>query len=106
MKERLEGNGAARLIQLMRQHGYNKDVDIELATVTSAPPNIKVKIDNMNIELDHDDLIVAQSLMKHKRQVKINGGTTSEFENQDELEVGDRIIVAAVKNDQLFIVLG
>ena len=105
MKDRLEGNGAARLIQLMRQHGYNKDVDIELATVTSAPPNIKVKIDNMNIELDRDDLIVAQSLTKHKRQVKINGGTTSEFEYQDELEVGDRIIVASVKNDQLYIVL-
>jgi hypothetical protein len=105
MKDRLEGNGAARLIQLMRQHGYNKDVDIELATVTSAPPNIKVKIDNMNIELDRDDLIVAQSLMKHKRQVKINGGTTSELEYQDELEVGDRIIVASVKNDQLYIVL-
>lgn len=105
MKDRLEGNGAARLIQLMRQHGYNKDVDIELATVTSAPPNIKVKIDNMNIELDRDDLIVAQYLTKHKRQVKIDGGATVELEYQDELKVGDRIIVASVKNDQLYIVL-
>jgi len=60
MNERLEGDGAARLIQLMRQYGYNKDVDIELATITNAPPDLKIKVDNMKVELDRDDLIVAQ----------------------------------------------
>lgn len=105
MKDRLEGNGAARLIQLMRQHGYNKDVDIELATVTSAPPNIKVKIDNMNIELDRDDLIVAQYLTKHKRQVRIDGGATVELEYQDELKVGDRVIVVSANNGQLYFII-
>jgi Protein of unknown function (DUF2577). len=105
MSERLEGDGAARLIQLMRQHGYNKDVDFELATVTSAPPNLRIQIDNMKVELDRDDLVVAQYLTKHKRQVKINGGTTVELEFQDELKVGDRVIVASTRNDQLYIVL-
>ncbi|KQC48535.1 hypothetical protein AP057_12735 [Geobacillus sp. Sah69] len=105
MKDRLEGNGAARLIQLMRHHGYNKDVDIELATITSAPPNIKVKIDNMNIELDRDDLIVARYLTKHKRQVKIDGGATVEIEYQDELKVGDRVIVVSANNGQLYFVI-
>jgi hypothetical protein len=103
--ERLEGGGAARLIQLIRRHGYNKDVDIELATVTNAPPDLKIKVDNMKVELDRDDLIVAQSLTKHKRQVKIDGGATVELEFQDELKVGDRVIVASADNDQLYFVL-
>jgi Protein of unknown function (DUF2577) len=104
-KERLEGSGAKRLIQLMRQHGYNKDVNIELATVTSAPPDLKIKVDNMKVELDRDDLIVAQYLTKHKRQVKINGGETIELEFQDELKPGDRVIVASANNGQLYFVI-
>ncbi|OQP06851.1 hypothetical protein B1690_05945 [Geobacillus sp. 46C-IIa] len=100
----MEGNGAVRLIQLMRQHGYNKDISIELATVTSPPPNIKIRVDNMKIELDKDDVIIAQHLTKHKRQVRINGGTTVELEHQDELKVGDRVIVASDR-DQVFYII-
>ncbi|MED4971314.1 DUF2577 family protein [Parageobacillus toebii] len=100
----MEGNGAVRLIQLMRQHGYNKDVSIELATVTSPPPNIKIQVDNMKIELDKDDVIIAQYLTKHKRQVRINGDTTVELEYQDELKVGDRVIVASDR-DQVFYII-
>lgn len=103
--ERLEGDGVARLIQLMRRYGYNKDVDFKLATVTNAPPDLKIKVDNMKIELDRDDLIVAQYLTKHKRQVKIDGDTTVELEFQDELKPGDRVIVASANNGQLYIVL-
>jgi Protein of unknown function (DUF2577) len=104
-KERLEGSGAARLIQLIRQHGYNVDVNIEMATVTSAPPDLKIKVDNMKVELDRDDLVVAQYLTKHKRQVKINGGTTVELEYQDELKPGDRVIVTSANNGQIYFVL-
>lgn len=100
----MEGNGAIRLIQLMRKHGYNKDLSIELATVTSPPPNIKIQVDNMKIELDKDDVIIAQYLTKHKRQVRINGGTTVELEYQDELKAGDRVIVASDR-DQVFYIL-
>lgn len=85
--ERLEGDGATRLIQLIRQHGHNKDVDIELATVTSAPPDIKIQIDNMKIELDKDDIVA-----------------TAQFASSS-VQVGDRVIVASVKNSQLYIVL-
>jgi hypothetical protein len=104
-KERLEGSGAARLIQLIRQHGYNVDVNIEMATVTSSPPDLKIKVDNMKVELDRDDLVVAQYLTKHKRQVKINGGTTVELEYQDELKPGDRVIVTSANNGQIYFVL-
>jgi Protein of unknown function (DUF2577) len=85
-KERLEGDGAARLIQLIRQHGYNKDVDIELATVTSAPPDIKLKIDNTKLEIDKDDIVMTETFEKAAAQP------------------GDRVVVASVKNGQLYIV--
>ena len=87
MNERLEGDGAARLIQLMRQHGYNKDVDIELATVTSAPPNLRIQIDNMKVELDSDDIVMTETLNKASPQT------------------GDRVVVASVRNGQLYIAL-
>jgi len=86
-KERLEGDGAARLIQLMRIHGYNKDVDIELATVTSAPPNLRIQIDNMKVELDSDDIVMTETFNKASPQP------------------GDRVIVASVRNGQLYIVI-
>ncbi|MBB6283827.1 DUF2577 family protein [Geobacillus subterraneus] len=99
----MEGNGAVRLIQLMRQHGYNKDVSIELATVTSPPPNIKIQVDNMKIELDKDDVVVAEHLLPHKRMVLFLG-TESEMEFKDSLKAGDRVIVASDR-DQVFYII-
>lgn len=76
--ERIEGSGASQLVQLIRKIGHNTDVSIELATVTSAPPELKIKVDHMNVELEKDDLIVVQSLTKHKRTVTLvsSAGTT------------------------------
>ncbi len=68
---RLEGSGASKLVQLVREIGYNKDVDIELATVTAPPPNLKIKVDNMSVELQKDDLVVAEWLTRHRRRVTI-----------------------------------
>ncbi|SDE96888.1 Protein of unknown function [Fontibacillus panacisegetis] len=75
--ERIEGSGASQLVQLIRAIGYNSDITIELATVTAEPPELKIKVDHMNVELEKDDLIVAQSLTKYKRKVnlKSEGGT-------------------------------
>lgn len=100
-----EGNGASQLVQLMRIHGYNKDVNIELGTVTAAPPALKIMIDNMAIELEADDLIVAEQLTKHTRQIKLAGGSAQVLEYQDELKVGDRVIVAEVDEGQTYIIL-
>lgn len=124
----VEGNGFSKLTQIIRDTGYNKDIDIELATVTAPPPNLKIKIDNMNVELEKDDLIVAERLTKYKRNIKlitndlsvnmssegytphthdISGMTVNnaEIEFLDELKKDDRIIVASIKDGQLFVIL-
>ncbi len=69
--ERIEGSGASQLVQLIRAIGYNSDISIELATVTAAPPELRIKVDHMNVELEKDDLIVSQSLTKYKRQINL-----------------------------------
>jgi hypothetical protein len=130
-----EGSGGSQLVNLIRHFGYNKDVDIELGTVTADAPAIKVKIDNMKIELDAADLVVSEHLTAHTRHIQItatgNANITSTsvssvpsstytsftlsdsdltvtdatLDYLDELKTGDRVIVASVNNGQLYIVL-
>jgi hypothetical protein len=73
MKKRLkiEGDPYSKMVQLMSTHGYNKDVNIVLGTVTAAPPDLKIQPDNMPFELDKDDLIVLEHLTNHKRTITI-----------------------------------
>lgn len=65
----LEGSGASKLVQLIKQGGYNKDVNVEIGTVVSAPPNLKIKIERDDIILEKDDLTVAEHLTRHTRVV-------------------------------------
>ena len=102
---RLEGNGASRLVQLMRTHGANESVKVELATITAAPPTIKLKIDGDKFELEADDFEVAEHLTKHTRQIKIDGGAIQTLEFQDYLQVGDRVVVVSTNNDQRYYVI-
>jgi Protein of unknown function (DUF2577) len=99
--ERIEGGPATRLIQLIQRFGYNKDVDFELATVVSPPPNLQIKFDGDEIVLQPEDLVVCEHLTEHTRRLK--DGTTLTFESS--LEVGDRVIVACMDERQLFIVI-
>jgi Protein of unknown function (DUF2577) len=82
---KLEGNGAGRFIQLMRQHGHNTDVDVELATVLTPPPALTIKLDNDGIVLDKDDLLVAQHLTKYKRHFTIRKSTDGNFASKVKL---------------------
>jgi hypothetical protein len=102
---RLEGNGASRFIKLMQQHGANDSVKVEMATITAAPPSIKLRIDGDKFDLEADDFEVAVHLTKHTRQVKLDGGTTQVLEFQDELKNGDRVLVISANNDQRYYVL-
>jgi hypothetical protein len=102
---RLEGNGAARIIQLMKSHGHNESVKVHFATITAAPPSIKLRIDGDKFELEADDFEVAEHLTKHTRQIKIDGGAVQSLEFQDGLQVGDRVVVISANNDQRYYVI-
>jgi hypothetical protein len=130
-----EGSGGSQLVQLIRHFGYNQEVNIELGTVTADAPNIRIKVDNMKIELDAADLVVAEHLTAHTRHIQITASgdanltshsittepsssytsftlnssdltvTDATISYIDELKTGDRVIVASVNDGQLYIVL-
>jgi hypothetical protein len=102
---RLEGNGASRIIQLMKTHGANDSVKVEMGTITAAPPSIKLRLDGDKFELEADDFEVAEHLTKHTRQIKIDGGAVQSLEFQDGLQVGDRVVVISANNDQRYYVI-
>lgn len=75
--ELIEGSGISQFRDIVKQLGYNKDVDCELGTVIAAPPALQVQIDNMKIPLDADDLIVAQHLTRWTEKVAFKGLPTT-----------------------------
>jgi hypothetical protein len=113
------------LSTIIKRFGYNKDVDVLLATVTSDPPDLKIKVDNMSIELDKDDLIVSEHLTKHTRKVKMTSTSVvdsmtnvsshthditsliveADLEYDDTLKTGDRVIVVEVVESQSYLIL-
>ncbi|MGF9711617.1 DUF2577 domain-containing protein [Paenibacillus naphthalenovorans] len=105
MSNVMEGTGASQLAQNIRKLGYNDFDRFELATVTSPPPSITVKIDNMADELDAGDIVVAESLTEHMRTVSINGGADSVMVVRTPLKSGDRVIVASTNGGQTYVIL-
>lgn len=121
----LEGNGASRLIQLMKQNGKNVDVSIAIGTVTVPPPSLAIRLEGDKFDLD-DELIAADHLLDHKRIATIKcstiDGTTkdaaghthaiesltlndAEIDVKTNLKVGDQVIVAVAQDSQLYYVL-
>ncbi|MCP8970047.1 DUF2577 family protein [Ectobacillus ponti] len=77
MTERMEGSGASQLVQLIRILAYNTEVSFELATVLADPPDLKIQIDHMAVPLEKDDLVVAESLTKHQKKMKLTSKKTT-----------------------------
>jgi hypothetical protein len=124
----IEGSGISQFKALVQTLGYNKDVDIEFATVTTAPPNLRIKIDNMPVELDADDLVICEHLTEHTRKATLSGGTISltttpagdpshthqitsftltdaDVKFDTALAAGDRVIVASNETAQVYVIL-
>lgn len=76
-KAMIEGGGSSRLAFAVGQLGYNKDVDIEYATVIAPPPALRIQIDGMKIELDEEDVIIPQSLTRWTEKIAIKPSTAS-----------------------------
>lgn len=65
----------SKLIELIRQQ-YRPPSGIELATVISPPPVLKIRIDNMPIHLEGDDLIVCAHLLPSTRYAAVSNVVT------------------------------
>lgn len=113
MTTRLEGSPASKFAQLIGKFGYNDYDRFEFATVVSPPPAIRIKIDNVDgITFEADDLVVAEHLTKHKREVTFTYDTvdgvvtrTGEMTFDDELDPGDRVLVASMNDGQAYVIL-
>ncbi|NOU98489.1 DUF2577 family protein [Paenibacillus planticolens] len=99
-----EGTGASQLAQVIRSLGYNDFDRFEFATVTSLIPT-KIRVDGMKIELDAYDIVMAEHLTDHTRDVTINGGVLSTMVVKSPLTVGSRVIVASMSDGQKYVVL-
>lgn len=80
---RPEGNQYSRIIQLMAEVGYSKPVNVELATVVAAAPDLMIKLDADELELGTEALIVSKHLTRHERIVSLD------YAFPDTVDVGD-----------------
>ncbi len=131
MADRLEGDGFSQLRQVVAEVGRNDYDKLELATVTAPPPALRIKIDNMALELEADDLVVAEHLTRHTRIVTItheqdaerdvgdtepkprdndSSGSLAwahsyiELRFEDVLKPGDRVLVSSMNDGQTYVI--
>ncbi|WP_340029007.1 DUF2577 domain-containing protein [Paenibacillus sp. FSL H7-0940] len=102
--ETIDGGGVSKLRDVIRQLGYNKDVDVEIGTVIAPLPDIRVKLDNVNFELEREDLVIPERLKGYTRTVKING-VDSVIEFPPVLEAGDRVVLQMFNAGQDYVIL-
>lgn len=101
---RVEGSPESQWVQLMRKFGYNTDVEFEIGTILALPPKISVRLDKDNTILDQRDLVIAESLLEHTRNMTI-GGVRQAVPIHSPLTVGDRVIIAAMDEKQRYFLL-
>lgn len=102
---RLEGNGASRMVQLMRAIGYNEDVKFHVATVKSVAP-FAIRLPGDNFDITDDLLTISQSILPHSRTAIINGGESVTVAYQDGyIKVGDEVIAVETNKGQRYLVL-
>jgi hypothetical protein len=117
----IEGGSPSKLVQIIRKYGANTDTRIEFGTITAVSP-LRVQVDGMKIELEADDLVIAEHLTEHTRNVDMSGGSASGAVSPDgsltsfavtdaaltiksALEVGARVIVAEINSGQTYVIL-
>lgn len=98
----IEGNGFSQLVQLMRKNGYNKDIEVEIATVKKPLPDFLIKLDKSGLELDKTDCFIANSLTEHSRTVVIDGEEKTMTVHSN-IKVGDKVMV--VNDEDTFFII-
>lgn len=82
------GNGFSQLVGVIRDVGHNEYDKLELATVIASSPDIRIRIDNMAIDLDADDLVIPEHIL----DIKLNPGS--------------RVLIMSMNNGQKYAILG
>jgi len=128
----VEGDAFSKLNSLFSEgtNAADRAAKIELATVTSAAPDIEIKLDADGLTLDKESIIVAEHLTRYDRIVtiqhvegeqrdlgdktvtNISAPKTDSYKHsyvkltfEDVLKVGDRILVACLDADMTYIIL-
>ncbi|WP_028553154.1 DUF2577 family protein [Paenibacillus sp. UNC451MF] len=122
----IEGSNASKFAQLIKKIGFNEFDRLDLATIISVSPVLRIQVDNMKIELDASDVIVAEHLTDHERIVTIKSDLKSDPDSISELDkglsssddienailtvksplnTGDRVIVASANSGQSYVIL-
>ena len=93
---RYEGDSYSKLRQMMSRAGDKPaGVRIELATVVESPPNLKVRRDSDQLILEKDELVVAQHLTRHTRNVSIN------YEWNESRDLGDSSVTTGSRRNYI-----
>jgi ABC-type ATPase with predicted acetyltransferase domain len=105
--EAIHGTGASKLAQAIRRGGYNDYDRFELATVIAPAPALVIRVDNMAVDLDASDVVVAQSLTDYTRKVTIASAsiTNADMDVKGALIAGERVIVASMNGGQSYVIL-
>lgn len=91
-----------KLIEAMREEGkFYNEPSFFIAKVTSPVPNLKVKLNNM--ELDKNSLMIDKSLLdRNNVSIQCSNGEVS-HNLKDTLNVGDTVIM--LRNGDKFIII-
>jgi hypothetical protein len=82
---KIEGDGHSKLVQLIREIGYNRDIDVKFATITSVSP-MRVRLDGDSFDMDPEEIIMTERFSESQKYVN------------------DRVVLLVV-DDKLHIVL-
>jgi hypothetical protein len=100
----IKGTGSSRLAQIIQRVGYNDYDRLEVGEVTSAPPNLRIKIGG-GFELGADDVIVSECITDHTGVIVRADSTRETVTFEDGLKVGDRVIVSSMDGGQTYLIL-
>lgn len=102
----IEGSTSSKLVQLIRQLGFNQEMTIEVGKVVSVSP-ISIHLESDNLVLDSDDLIMSEHLTEHTRLVEAttsDGGKLTQITFKNALKPGNQVIVIGDEETQLYYV--
>lgn len=123
-----EGSPIAQMVQATRKAGRNITSTMRIGTITSPPPEIKMLIDHDPEEYDKDEILVAEKLTVHMRNIDVIGnviqskmtpnGTGPHMHEithlsikdanitfNDELQEGDRVLVECDEENDIYIIM-